>query len=111
MPFDSFHQGDAISRQSVSNRDMRVVVLIAFLFAPVAPVWACSCAPTGPPCQAAWTATAVFTGTVIDVAEPAPHPPQPAAPQTDGPKAARPSMYYSSIPPVSFRKRAVRLQI
>jgi hypothetical protein len=100
------------SRQSVSNRDMRVLVLIALLLAPLTPIWACSCFPVPePPCQAAWTATAVFTGTVIDIAEPAPIPPQPAAPQTDGPKAARASMFYSSIPPVSFRKRVVRLQI
>ena len=88
---------------------MRVMVLIALLLAPLAPVWACSCSPISePPCQAAWSYTAVFTGTVTDIAEPVP--PQP---QTAGPKSTRPSMFYDSKsrPPLSFRKRLVRIQI
>jgi len=82
---------------------------IALLLAPLAPVWACSCVPGSvPPCQAAWDYAAVFTGTVIDIAEPVP--PQP---QTVGPKSTRPSMYYDSKsrPPLSSRKRVVRIQI
>ena len=98
------------SRQSVSNKHMRVMVLIASLVAPLAPVWACSCVPgSEPPCQAAWNYTAVFTGTVIDIAEPAPLP----QPQTAGPKPIRPFIYYDSKsrPPLSSRKRVVRIQI
>jgi Carboxypeptidase regulatory-like domain len=91
---------------SVSNKDMRVMVLIASLVAPFAPLWACSCIGTEPPCQAAWTATAVFTGTVLDIADPAPPPPQPA-----GPKPIRPSIYYSSTTPFSSHNRVVRMQI
>ena len=85
------------------------MVLIASLLAPLAPAWACSCPPISqPPCQAAWNYTAVFTGTVIDIAEPAP--PQP---QTAGPKSTRPSMYYDSKsrPPFSSHNRLVRIQI
>jgi len=88
---------------------MRVMVLIVLLLAPLSPVWACSCVPGSvPPCQAAWDYAAVFTGTVIDIADPAP-PPQP---QTAGPKTSRPSMIYSpTAPPLSSRKRVVRIQI
>ena len=86
---------------------MRVMVLIALLVAPLAPLWACSCVPEfGPPCQAAWTATAVFTGTVIDIAEPAP--PQP---QTAGPKPIRTPIYDSSARPLPWPKRIVRMRI
>ena len=85
------------------------MVLIALLLAPLAPVWACSCSPISePPCQAAWNYTAVFTGTVIDFAEPAP-----AQSQTVGPKPIRPSIYYDSPsrPPFSSHNRLVRIKI
>jgi hypothetical protein len=85
------------------------MVLIASLLAPLAPLWACSCSPiSAPPCQAAWAATAVFTGTVLDIAEPAP--PQPQL-QTTGPKATRALMYDSSTRPLPWPKRVVRLHI
>jgi len=87
------------------------MVLIALLAAPLAPVWACSCvAGSIPPCQAAWDYVAVFTGTVIDIADPAP-PPQP---QNVGPNPIRPSIYYSpTLPgrPFPSSKRVVRIQI
>src|ERR1700739_3704735 len=88
---------------------MRMIAPIALLLAPLAPVWACSCAPgSQPPCQAAWNYAAVFTGTVIDIADPAP----PPHPQTAVAKSTRPSMIYSSAaPPLSSHKRVVRLQI
>jgi len=87
---------------------MRGMALIIFLVAPLAPVWACSCSPISePPCQAAWTATAVFTGTVLDIAEPAP--PQP---QTGGSKPIRQPLFYdSSRTPLLWPKRIVRMQI
>jgi hypothetical protein len=42
----------------------RTTVLILFLISLVHPVWACSCAFAGPPCQAAREASAVFVGRV-----------------------------------------------
>jgi hypothetical protein len=48
---------------------MRVLLVLGFA---TARLWACTCAvsPTGtPPCQSAWTADAVFTGTVVDIAD------------------------------------------
>ena len=88
---------------------MRVTALIVSLVAPLAPLWACSCSPISePPCQAAWTATAVFTGTVLDIAEPAP--PQ-LRPQTAGPKSIRTPLYDSSAKPLPWPKRVVRIQI
>ena len=32
-----------------------------------ATTWACSCMASGPPCEAAWKASAVFLGTVLDI--------------------------------------------
>jgi hypothetical protein len=86
---------------------MRITVLIASLLVPLAPVWACSCSPIfEPPCQAAWTATAVFTGTVIDIAEPVP-----AQPETGGLKLNRAPAKRSSGRPLPSLKRVVRMQI
>ena len=87
------------------------MVLIALLAAALEPVWACSCAPKSePPCQAAWNYSAVFTGTVIDIADPAPAPPQ-----TVAPKAVGPLIYYPSTKatptPLTGPKRVVRMQI
>ena len=88
---------------------MRVMVLIALLLAPLAPVWACSCSPISePPCLAAWSATALFTGTVIDIVEPAPRQSQP---QTAGPKPIRAPFYESSKTALPWPKRVVRMQI
>jgi len=89
---------------------MRVLVLIAMFLTPLPSVWACSCVPGSvPPCQAAWDHTAVFTGTVIDIADPAP-PPQP---QIAVPNPTSKRMYYDSPsrPPLSTQKRVVRIQI
>ena len=46
-----------------------VFVLLVSLI-PMSSLWACSCGGKGPPCQMAWTADAVFTGTVVEIAEP-----------------------------------------
>jgi len=88
---------------------MRALVLIALLLSTLIPVWACSCGPlTEPPCQAAWNYSAVFTGTVVTVTDPAAPPPPP---QTAGSPPAR-LMYYPSTTPVfSSRNRVVRVQI
>jgi len=67
--------------------------------------WACSCAGSNPPCQAAWEVSAVFTGTVIDVAQPS-ITAQPSSGSTTGRQMAnapRPAL----TPPV----RTVRLQL
>jgi hypothetical protein len=88
---------------------MRTMVLIALFLAPLAPVWACSCSPISePPCQAAWNYAAVFTGKVIDIADPAP-----AQPQTAGPKPVRSFIYNDSPsrPPFPTHNRVVRIQI
>ncbi len=44
------------------------VLLVSLI--PTSSLWACSCAGKGPPCQMAWTAAAVFTGTVVEITEP-----------------------------------------
>ncbi len=93
-------------RQPVSNVDMRTTVLIALLVALLAPAWACSCSTPEPPCQAAWSASAVFTGTVIDIAEPVP-----VQPEADGPNINRASVKRSSRSPLPWPKRVVRMQI
>lgn len=71
-----------------------------------AKVWACSCfvSPTGtPPCQSAWTHSAVFTGSVQEITDPGwPWVPIPSAsPQTATPPP----------PSTSFPRRKVRFKI
>ena len=55
-------------------------VLVVVLAGSLGSAWGCSCGVIGsnPPCQAAWNASAVFTGTVLDIIEPSP-PPIPSA--------------------------------
>ncbi len=83
-----------------------VCIAFAFLFG-VPSGWACSCAAIGsnPPCQAAWNASAVFTGTVIDIAEPL-IAPQPSSGSTTGRQIAN-----APRPPLPRRMRIVRLQV
>jgi hypothetical protein len=69
--------------------------------------WACSCGVIGsnPPCQAAWNVSAVFTGTVIDIAEPSIAPQAPSGSTTGRQLANAPR------PPLQPQMRAVRLQV
>lgn len=84
-----------------------MTVLFASLVAPLAPVWACSCSSVSElPCQAAWTATAVFTGTVIDIAEPVPAQPEPV-----GRNSTARVFKSSAERPLPSPKRVVRMQI
>src|ERR1700716_306926 len=47
----------------------RLNPMIRFLLSLALPAaaWACSCAGNGPPCDAAWRASAVFAGTVVEL--------------------------------------------
>ena len=49
-----------------------LLLAVAVSFAAPSAIEACSCGRSGPPCQAAWSADAIFSGTVrsIDVSEP-----------------------------------------
>jgi hypothetical protein len=51
---------------------MRTLLLVVMLALPFSSVQACSCVGGGQPCQAAGISAAVFTGTVVDIANPAP---------------------------------------
>src|SRR5438876_9309680 len=72
--------------------------------------WACSCAPTGsnPPCQAAWEVSAVFTGTVIDVAQPS-ITAQPSSGSTTGRQMANAPRPVLTPPRQTVRLRGVEL--
>src|SRR2546422_1709333 len=87
---------------------MRSVVLLGLLAAPLTPIWACSCSPmgTGPPCQAAWGAKAVFTANVISITEP----PLPPIAGSRGPALARRTVD-DAAPSLAWPKRVVRMQI
>jgi Carboxypeptidase regulatory-like domain len=62
---------------------------------------------TGPPCQAAWSAAAVFTGTVIDITEP----PPPPRPETRGGTASARRTVNDPVPLLPWPKRVVRIQL
>jgi hypothetical protein len=54
----------------LANIGMRMLLVLGLI---AAKLWGCSCggSPTGtPPCDIAWRYDAVFTGTVMDVADP-----------------------------------------
>jgi hypothetical protein len=54
----------------MTTRCRTVVAVVSALTALwSADAWACSCAAPGPPCQAAWTADALFVGTVRGIEE------------------------------------------
>src|SRR5882672_73494 len=86
---------------------MRTLALVALLAAPFTPGQACSCMEPGPPCQAAWAVTAVFTGIVIDIREPAP-PAPPAPPAAQGQASARRMIGDPTLP---WPKRVVRMRL
>jgi hypothetical protein len=107
LSFFSFF-GESTSQQAVSNRTVRMLGLIALFAAACAPIWACSCGSIGsnPPCQAAWSATAAFTATVIGITEPAP----PRPPDNGGPSLGRQTRS-NPIPSPPWPKRVVRMQL
>src|SRR5689334_6608825 len=80
------------------------VVLLFF----AAPAWACSCGVFGsnPPCQAAWNASADFTGTVVDITQPSPVP----VPNVSTDRTGRRSV---NDPPVAFvsPKKIIRIKV
>jgi hypothetical protein len=78
-------------------------------------LWACSCgvSPTGtPPCQYAWTRSAVFTGSVQEITDPGwPFvPTPPASPQTATPPSTRRTADAPPLP-TAFPRRKVRFRI
>jgi hypothetical protein len=80
---------------------MRIVAALLML---AVPTWACSCVGKGTPCSAAGISDAVFTGTVLDIAEPpAPQPPS----TTASPQGRR----TAGEPPLSFPQRTVRIRV
>jgi hypothetical protein len=83
---------------------MRILVLSMLL---ASPVWACSCIGSGPPCQAAWMSSAVFTGKVIEITEP---PRAMPLPSTGGNATGR-RLANDPTPPPARPLRVVRLQI
>src|SRR5690242_14287309 len=91
---------------------MRILALSILMAIPLAQALACSCAfnPAGnSPCQAGWEAAAAFTGTVLDIIEPAP-PASIPAPQDGGRSSARRTVNDPPLPAV-FPKREVRLLV
>jgi len=83
---------------------MRMLLILGMI---TANGWACSCgvSPTGtPPCQSAWTHSAVFTGSVQEITEPG----WPSAPITSTSPRAAPSQYTRRT---GDRQRKVRFKI
>ena len=52
----------------VAGYSIVVTALSAFMFAAVPDAWACSCPPSGPPCESVFQADAIFAGTVRSIA-------------------------------------------
>ncbi len=80
-----------------------VFVLLVSLI-PTSSLWACSCAGKGPPCQMAWTADAVFTGTVVEITEP-------RVPTINNGSPTGRRMATDPAVSMPSRKRTVRIQV
>src|SRR6266545_3665484 len=61
--------GDCV-RPVWQNVSMRILLAILVVAAPFARLWACSCGTPRTPCSAAGGSAAVFTGTVLAIADP-----------------------------------------
>src|SRR5713226_7083575 len=48
---------------------MRILSTLVLLGVPLSPLWACTCAGGGSPCQAAGRSVAAFTGTVLAITD------------------------------------------
>ena len=96
-------QSAAFFRQARHAPRIPAFVLLVSLI-PTSSLWACSCAGKGPPCQMAWTADAVFTGTVVEITEP-------RVPTINNGSPTGRRMATDPAVSMPSRKRTVRIQV
>ncbi len=93
------------------NLSMRILLAILVAMAPLTRLRACSCAGPGTPCSAAGSSAAVFTGTVVTIADPVY--PLPIGSAGPSPGSRRPANRRSAddVNPLPRPLRVVRFQV